>query len=211
MTLKEWAEKEVKIACEKENPDWDGKSFDYGCSCYQSALKAFNSLLDDEQSGCSFNLTKGILLRLLNGYPLKAITEEDFTSVENVISDNAEYLNEHGLKSELPCPRYDSLFRKETLEGKVTYTDVNRVIMHDANGDTWYNSSDINKIIDEMYPIKMPYYPGSEKYKVFGETFYMVNGEDKTAENAGSYNTIRIYYIITPDKERIEVNKEFNV
>ena len=68
MTLKEWAEKEVKIACEKENPDWDGKSFDYGCSCYQSALKAFNSLLDDEQSGCSFNLTKGILIRLLKGY-----------------------------------------------------------------------------------------------------------------------------------------------
>ena len=42
--LVDWAEKEIKIACKKENPEWDGKSFDYGCACYQSALKAFKSL-----------------------------------------------------------------------------------------------------------------------------------------------------------------------
>lgn len=35
MTMSEWAKKEVEIACKKENPEWDGESFDYGCSCYQ--------------------------------------------------------------------------------------------------------------------------------------------------------------------------------
>lgn len=57
----------------------------------------------------------------------------------------------------------------------------------------------------------MPYYPSGEKYKVYGETFYMVDGEDKTAEHIGDFNLMKIYYIITPDKERIEVNREFNL
>ena len=30
MKLNEWAEKEIEIACKRENPNWDGKSFDYG-------------------------------------------------------------------------------------------------------------------------------------------------------------------------------------
>ena len=55
MTTNEWAEREVEIACKKENPNWDGKSFNYGCSCYQSALKAYESLCEDGQSGTSFN------------------------------------------------------------------------------------------------------------------------------------------------------------
>ena len=65
MSLKEWAKREVEIACKKENPNWDGKSFDYGCACYQSALKAYQSLCEDEHSGMSFNITKNILIRLI--------------------------------------------------------------------------------------------------------------------------------------------------
>ena len=101
------------------------------------------------------------------------------------------------------------LFRKETLDGKITYSDVNRTIMHDANGNNWCNCGPAFKIVDEMFPIKMPYYPSNEKYKVYGETFYMINAVDKTAEHVGTYNLVKIYYIITPNNERIEVNKEF--
>ena len=53
-TASEWAENEVRLACKRENPDWDGKSFDYGCSCYQSALKAYKSICNDGHSGFSF-------------------------------------------------------------------------------------------------------------------------------------------------------------
>ena len=102
-----------------------------------------------------------------------------------------------------------SLFRQETLDGKITYTDVNRTIMHDANGDRWCHCGCASRIVDEMFPIKMPYYPSNEKYKDYRETFYIVDGEDKTSENVGTYNLIKIYYIITPNNERIEVNKEF--
>lgn len=209
MTTKEWAEREVEIACKQENPNWDGKSFDYGCACYQSALKAYKCLSEDGHSGASFNLTKNILIRLMDGLPLKPITDEDFTSVEPEIWESPEFLKEHGLKSDLQCPRMSSLFREETLDGKITYSDVERVIFHDANGDDWWNSGAATKVVDEMFPITMPYYPSKEKYKVYGETFCIVDGEDKTAENPGTYNLVKIYYIITPNNERIEINKEF--
>lgn len=211
MTTEEWAEREVELACKKENPNWDGKSFDYGCACYQSALKAYKSLCEDEHSGFSFGLTKNILIRLMEGLPLTPITDDDFLGVEPEIWASPEYLKEHELKSSLQCPRMSSLFRDETLDGKITYSDIDRTIMHDANGDGWWHSNVPSRLVDEMFPITMPYYPKVEKFKVYGETFYIVDGEDKTAENAGKVNLIKIYYIITPDNERIEINKEFGV
>lgn len=208
MTTEEWAEREVELACKKENPNWDGKSFDYGCACYQSALKAYKSLCEDGHSGGSFNITKNILIRLMNDLPLKPITDDDFLGVKPDW-DDSKYLEKNGLKSHLQCPRMFSLSRKETLDGKITYSDVDRVVFHDANGDGWWHNGYATEIVDELFPITMPYYPKVEKYKVYGETFYMVDGEDKTAENVGSYNLVKIYYVITPDKERIEINKEF--
>ena len=65
MSLKEWAEKEVQIACKRENSDRKDGEWDYGCACYESALKALNSLLEDEHSGFSIMVTKNILNRLI--------------------------------------------------------------------------------------------------------------------------------------------------
>ena len=209
MTTEERAEREVELACKKENPNWDGKSFDYGCACYQSALKAYKSLCEDDHSGASFNITKNILIRLMNDLPLKPITDDDFLGVKPDW-DDSKYLEKNGLKSHLQCPRMFSLSRKETLDGEITYSDVDRVVFHDANGDGWWHNGYATEIVDELFPIIMPYYPKVEKYKVYGETFYIVDGEDKTAENVGTYNRVKIYYVITPDKERIEINKEFD-
>ena len=209
MTTEEWAEREIELACKKENPNWDGKSFDYGCACYQSALKAYKSLCEDDHSGASFNITKNILIRLMNDLPLKPITDDDFLGVKPDW-DDSKYLEKNGLKSHLQCPRMFSLSRKETLDGKITCSEVDRVVFDDANGDGWWHNGYATEIVDELFPITMPYYPKVEKYKVYGETFYIVDGEDKTAENVGTYNRVKIYYVITPDKERIEINKEFD-
>ena len=71
MSMYEWAEQECRLACKKENPnfDFDSDDFDYGCSCYKSALKAYKSLLEDEHSGMSFSFTRNILDRLMRGEP----------------------------------------------------------------------------------------------------------------------------------------------
>ena len=113
MKMSEWAKREVDIACKKENPNWDGKSFDYGCACYQSALKAYNSLCEDEHSGMSFNITKNILIRLMEDNPLTPITDDDFFIDGNMPYESPESLKEEGLKSSLQCPRKSSLLEKK--------------------------------------------------------------------------------------------------
>lgn len=56
----EWAKREVEIACKKENSNRKEGEFDYGCACYESALKAFESLCEDG------HLRKSMLMGLLN-------------------------------------------------------------------------------------------------------------------------------------------------
>lgn len=63
MNVSTWAEKEIEIACAREraaseNPD----EWDYGVACYESALKAYKSLMDDGHSGPYWPRSKGYLL-----------------------------------------------------------------------------------------------------------------------------------------------------
>lgn len=201
MRMSEWAKREVELACKKENPNWDGESFDYGCACYQSALKAYQSLCEDEHSGYSFNITKNILIRLMEGNPLTPITDDDFFVENDMPLESEEYLKEQGLRSDLQCPRKSSLFRKETLDGKVSYTDVDRVVYVDADGHCWVNGR-TRKIIDEMFPITMPYNPSNEPYRVYGEDFLLDNKN-------GDYDHEAFLYVVTPDGEKIEPNEYY--
>lgn len=41
--MERWAENEVAIACRREKPDRKDGEWDYGCACYESALKALRS------------------------------------------------------------------------------------------------------------------------------------------------------------------------
>lgn len=165
-----WAEREIAAACKRENPNWDGKSFDYGCSCYQSALKAYKSLMDDGHSGFSFSMTRNILKKLLDNIPLSPITDKDFfnnegESIKSLEPD--ESLKKRGLKSHIQCPRRSSLFREEDLEGNVKYTDVDRYYCVNAERPSDTFSSSTANFIDELYPITMPYKPSSIPFKVY--------------------------------------------
>ena len=167
MTMTEWAEKEIAAACKKENPNWDGKSFDYGCSCYQSALKAYKALMDDGHSGYSFSITKNILKKLLDEIPLSPITDKDFFIDERESLESDESLKKRGLKSHIQCPRRSSLFREEDLDGNVKYRDIDRYYCVDADNPSDTFSSGIARFIDELYPITMPYTPTSIPFKVY--------------------------------------------
>lgn len=67
MSMMEWAKREVEIASKRERGDKPESEWDYGCACYDSALKAFESLCGDGHSGFSIGITKGILNRLIEG------------------------------------------------------------------------------------------------------------------------------------------------
>ena len=199
----EWAEQECRIACKKENPDFnfDSEDFDYGCSCYKSALKAYKSLCEDGHSGASFSFTRRILERLMSGHPLTPITDEDFFIVQSKCHfESDKWLAEHGLKSEIQCPRMSSLFRRETLDGKVSYSDIDRAYCVNIENPSDTYSSAMDRIVDEFFPITMPYTPEKGKYKVYCQSFL-------TDKRNGDFDTRAILYFITPDGKRVDVNR----
>lgn len=192
MSLKDWAKKEVEVACKRENPNWDGKSFDYGCSCYMSALKAFESLCDDYHSGYSFSITRSILKKLLDNRPLTPITDEDFTNQTSIFNDREEY----------QCSRMSSLFKTVYEDGSVEYSDVNRAYSFDAEfpDDTFTCGFDSN-FLDRLIPITLPYDGTNTKYEIKVQRFDTKDGVEYRA----------ILSIKDPDGKIIPVDKYYQL
>lgn len=197
--MKDWAENECRIACKKENPDYDFDSneFDYGCSCYKSALKAYNSLMDDDHSGMSFSLTKNILIKLLNKMPLTPITENDFNS-EPITGDKPTADG----KKIYQCYRRSSLFKEVDKDGNIQYSDIDRVVSIDITAPkVGYYSKSIEVFVNEIFPIKFPYIPDGV-YTVYTNTFL-------TDESNGDFDTRAVLYMVTPKNERINIDRYY--
>ena len=205
MSLKDWAKKEVEIACKRENPNWDGESFDYGCSCYMSALKAFESLCDDGHSGYSFSVTRNILKKLLDRRPLTPITDEDFNGTTSISSRHEEY----------QCPRMSSLFKTVYEDGSVEYSDVNRAYSFDAEfpDDTFTCGFDSN-FLDRLIPITLPYDGTNTKYEIKTQRFDTKDGVEYRAilsikDPDGKIIPVDKYYQLSDkDSEHKEIAKE---
>ena len=196
MNLKEWAEKEVEIACKKENPNRKVMEFDYGCACYESALKVFNSLTEDGHSLFSIRITKHILNRLIDGKPLTPIEDTDDVW-------DRERIDVHDGYTSYQCKRMSSLFKQVYNDGHIEYKDVNRVIAYDIDDpDLTYHTGLADNIVNEMYPVTMPYMPYDKSFKMCFETFL-------TDKKHGDFDTKAVLYLTKPDGERVEVNRYF--
>lgn len=148
-----WAEREVEIACKHEAPDRKPGEWDYGCACYESALKAFRSL--------------------------------------------------RGEIANYQCRRMSSLFKYVYADGSVKYRDVNRFCgVNLDNPDVSYHSGLIDRVMEEKFPITMPYFPESKPFRVYCEEFL-------TDRKNGDFDTVGILYVIKPDGERVEINRYF--
>lgn len=193
----DWAKREVEIACKKENPNRKEGEFDYGCACYESALKAFESLCDDGHSGFSIKMTQAILNRLLDGKPLTPI--EDTDDIWN------ECVRGKSCPETYQCKRMSSLFKNIYADGTIKYSDVDHsycVSIHDSNNT--YSSGLVRRIIDEMFPITMPYMPG-RPIKVYCEDFL-------TDKKNGDFDTVGVFYALaTTDgkQQKIDINRFF--
>lgn len=191
--LEKWAEKEVELACKKEAHNRKDGEFDYSGACYKSALKAFNSLCDDNHSGYSILMTKHILNRLIDGKPLTAI--EDTDDIWNLIFD-------HGGHKKYQCQRMSSLFKNIYPDGSVTYDDINYCYSIDDDDHTnTYTLKLARDIIYEMFPISMPYIPG-EPIKIYCTEFLF-------DPDNGDFDTVGILYALKPNGEKIFINRYF--
>ena len=196
MNLEKWAEKEIEIACKKENPNRTEGEWDYGCACYESALKAFKSLLEDEHGGFSIAMAKNILNKLIDGEPLTPI--EDTDDVWD--KERSDIYDEYTVYQ---CTRMSSLFKYVYDDGRVKYIDINRVIAYDVDEpDVTYRTGLADAFINDMYPVTMPYMPCNKYFKICFETFL-------TDIRHGDYDTKAILYLITPEGETINVNRYF--
>ena len=190
-----WAEKEVKLAIVAERKaSGVEKGWDYGSSCYKSALRALKSLEKDGHSGFSIQMTKSILNRMIDWKPLTPI--EDTPDMWNDIVDD------HDGNITLQCSRMSSLFKRIHKDGTVSYSDNDHSVCVDITNKTRYHSGLVSKIIDKMYPITMPYIPSDKPIEVYCTDLL-------TDRENGDFDTVGIFYCIKPDGERVEINRYF--
>jgi len=193
MDLLEWAKREIELACKNERRNSENDDWDYGVACYESALKAFESLCEDGHSGMSISITKSILNRLIDCKPLLPIEDTDDIW-------NKSYDNEDGTKV-YQCKRMSSLFKDIHPDGSITYSDINRVKCIDGEGGCW-NNGFINSLINKQFPITMPYMPKSNPYtvKVLEFLYDPKNGD---------FDTLHVVDVVTPSGEKIDINRYF--
>lgn len=198
MEMKDWAKREIEIACKHENPNRKEGEFDYGCARYESALKAFNSLTEDGHSGLSIGFTKHILNRLIDGKPLTPIEDTD-----DIWEECKYFSRTDGKVQHYQCKRMSSLFKDVYSDGTIKYTDNNRVICVDLdNPNVGWHSRITWDIVEELFPLTMPYMPSDKPYKVFCE-------DSLTDPKNGDFDTLAVYYILKPDGEKVTVNRYF--
>ena len=196
MSMTEWAKREIEIACKRERGDKPEAEWDYGCACYESAYKAFQSLLDDGHSGMSIGITKNILNRLIDGKPLTPI--EDTPDVWNEVTWQTDHVRTY------QCRRMSSLFKDVYPDGRVEYHDNGRcysVYRDDPNATGWHNGF-VSRLINEKYPITMPYYPATKPMVV-----YCTDGLSNPKN--GDFDTIAIWYVLKPDGEKDTIERFF--
>lgn len=190
MSMTDWAKREVEIACKRERGDKNESEWDYMCTCYESALKAFESLMEDEHSGCGLGITKQILIRLIEEKPLTPIDDTD--DIWNKISSE-----------EYQCTRMISLFKKVHSDGTVSYSDSNRIVCVDAdNPKVPYHNGFVAKLINKMYPITMPYAPENKPIKVHCR-------ELLTNRKNGDFDTMAILYAELPNGGTVTIERYF--
>lgn len=195
-----WAEEEVRLACvnERLNSDDPEGEGDYGCACYDSALKAFKSLLGDGHSGFSIGMTKHILVRLIDVRPLTPIVESMDSWNETHHDDDGSYHYQN--------KRMSSLFKDVRGDGSYKYNDVNASYCVDINTKSTYHNGFVQKeIFDKMFPITLPYMP-TEPSKIFCEDLL-------TDPKNGDFDTIGVFYILKPETggkiNQIDINRFF--
>lgn len=195
MNMIEWAENEIRIALARENEN--DSFYEYIKACHESALKAYKSLCGDGHSGMSISITRDILNRLIKYQPLTPIED-----AEDVWTEHFGMREDDRIKV-YQCKRMGCFWKDVYPDGTVRYQDNDRAYGVNINDPVCtYHSGLLTRIVDEMFPIAMPYCPTNTPYKVYAEEFLF------DARN-GDFDTVYIHYIQTPEGDKVDVNRVF--
>ena len=221
----ETIEKEIRAAQKRENPNWDGKSFDYGCSIYEIALESYKTIYPIIEkagfSGYAYGLYTGLMARLLKDQPINPITDDDFVGGVGMPYDEKNKIQTY------QCGKYSSIFKEVKDDGSITYHDINRCTVIDYNDTSWH-SGYVERLCKDYIPeIKMPYLPTDKPIKIYVWDFSSAQSKkamDLITNNSstrllysdrkhkmwvelGSYNSVFIRHIVFPNGDIVNVNK----
>lgn len=191
MDILKWAKHEVELATKDLAPEDT-----YTRACYESALRALESLSKDGHSGFSIGVTMDILNRLVQGIPLIPIEDTPDVWEECGWADSEDY-------STFMCKRMSSLFKDVYSDGTVRYTDVRRVRAYSLNDPTIpFSNGLIIRLIDETFPITMPYSPNNCPMRVWVEEFLVDHAH-------GDYDTMGVIDVMGADGIMHPINRYF--
>lgn len=209
MSMYDWARQEVQLAKAelKRNKNDEAQ---YMMACYDSALRAYEKLMNDGHSGRSFAITRGILEKLIYEIPLTPVEDKE------IMWTHVYYL---GNESVSLHKRMSSLFKMVNKKtGIVRFSDNDRILCKNTvdTSSAYFHNDFITRIIDGMFPIEFPYMPTKEKYIAYVTEFLVdpANGDFDTMNlvsvklPTGEVRPINLYYkkengrwsLITPDE-----------
>ena len=156
---------------------------------YDSALGAYAAVLQDNHSGYSWDATRSIVHRMLSELALTPVLDEDFVDIE--------------AEEPATTPRQFGLFKRLESDGSVTYTDNKRSVGVYLDTGMAFTSGLVRKVVDEMFPIEMPYYTPSTPYRVYVRTYC-----DKGFPNDHhDFNREWVSHVITPSGQYLPIDR----
>ena len=198
MNMMEWAENEVKNVFDKRNANEDDSCYLYTKSCYESALNAYKTLVNDGHSGASWIVTINILERLIHNLPLTAIEDTDD------VWSPAGYPMGNGFTS-YQCNRRSSFWKDVYDDGHIEYHDTARIVCADINNpDICRTNGHTSEVVEEhpeIGKIVMPYSP-NKPIIVYCDDFLC---DEKNVD----FDTKGIFYAVKPDGTRVDINRFF--
>ncbi len=189
MGFTSWADLEISTAEQAcKNP--------LAIGCMERAYQALQILRADGHYGETMHEALSILNRLANGKPLspiRDIPDEWRLCVDFPKTEPKTY----------QCTRMGSLFKDVYADGRIEYTDMNRVMCRDIRGGTaLWRTRVAQACIDKMFPITMPYMPSIDPWVVYIE-------EGSYDSPNGDIDTWGLFYAHSPDGERHDISKYF--
>lgn len=151
---------------------------------------------------CCTYLNMGDVMKKTDVPAFKAMLKRHTEELQNAMKN--EQFAEEAFRYEMDNHEYAINWSGDD-DGTVKYNDVNRsycVSIHDSNNT--YSSGLVRRIIDEMFPITMPYMPG-RPIKVYCEDFL-------TDKKNGDFDTVGVFYALKTEngkQEKIEINRFF--
>lgn len=194
-SMTDWAEREVEIVIDNlKKSIIEDDDFRYSETAYNKALELYKHIMQLWHNECSFHAVTYILKKLMNGIPLSPIKGEE-----------GEWNCFPMWKKEIQVYqniRLYSLFKEVSNNGEIKYTDTSRVVGIDIETSEKTLFNGLLNVIDEIFPITMPYEPKEEKFKCFVKKYKEPNGHDI------GYQYLNV---ITPEGKNIKINKYFDI